>query len=313
MVETDFLDVRLNLETLQYRPYRKPGDIPKYINVMSNHPPNCIKQVPKTVEKRISNLSSTQAIFNEEIYIYQKELDDNGHKVKLTYNPDPVKEKKSRRRNITWFNPPYNLDVKTNIAAKFLSMIRRHFPKEHALHKIFNRNTLKVSYSTTRNITKHIVKHNNTVKKKSNPESVTKPCNYRIPEDCPLNGDCQVGPVIYQAEVKTENSIKTYIGSTGGTFKTRYNNHKYTLNNRNANSTALSSYVWSEKDAGKSYEINWKIIARAGVYAAGSKFCDVCLTEKTHIMLADPKKSLNVRSEILNKCRHMTKCTLGKI
>ena len=118
---------------------------------------------------------------------------------------------------------------------------------------------------------------------------------------------------MYQAEVKTENSTKIYIGSTGGTFKTRYNNHKYTLNNKNANSTALSSYVWSQREAGKNCEITWKIIARAGVYAAGSKFCDVCLTEKTYIMLADPKKSLNVRSEILNKCRHMAKYTLGKI
>ena len=70
------------------------------------------------------------------------------------------------------------------------------------------------------------------------------------------------------AEVKTENSTKIYIGSTGGTFKTRYNNHKYTLNNKNANSTALSSYVWSQREAGKNCEITWKIIARAGVYAA---------------------------------------------
>ena len=52
MVETDFQDVRLNLETFQYRPYRKPGDKPSYINVLSNHPPNCFKQVPKTVGKK---------------------------------------------------------------------------------------------------------------------------------------------------------------------------------------------------------------------------------------------------------------------
>ena len=45
----------------------------------------------------------------------------------------------------------------------------------------------------------------------------------------------------------------------------------------------------------------------------GARFCDVCLTEKTYIMLADKKESLNVRSEILNKCRHMAKFTLEKI
>ena len=63
MVKTDFLDVRLDIETFQYRPYQKPGDTPSYINVMSNHPPNCFKHVPKTVEKRISNHSSTKEIF----------------------------------------------------------------------------------------------------------------------------------------------------------------------------------------------------------------------------------------------------------
>ena len=104
-----------------------------------------------------------------------------------------------------------------------------------------------------------------------------------------------------------------YIGSTGGTFKSRYTSHKHSLANRNANSTALSSYVWAKRDDGKYCQISWKIIAKTGVYTAGARFCDVCLTEKTHIMLADPNQSLNVRTEILNKCRHMTKYTLGKI
>ena len=104
-----------------------------------------------------------------------------------------------------------------------------------------------------------------------------------------------------------------YIGSTGGTFKGRYGGHKYSLKHRNTNSTALSTYVWAQRDKGKNCEISWKIRAKTGVYTAGAKFCDLCLTEKTHIMLADPLESLNVQTEILNKCRHMAKFTLGKI
>ena len=76
---------------------------------------------------------------------------------------------------------------------------------------------------------------------------------------------------------------------------------------------ALSSYVWTLKDTGKEYKISWNIVARTGVYTAGAKFCDVCLTEKTYIMLAEPKESLNIRSEILNKCRHKSKFMLAKI
>ena len=138
MVTTDFLDVTLNLETYQHRPYRKPGDTPRYIHVMSNHPPTVFKAIPKMIEKRISKLSSTKEIFDEEIGLYQRSLDKVGYKYKLEYTPETIKKGKSRKRSITWFNPPYNLDVKTNIAAKFLSMVRKHFPAQHPLHKIFN-------------------------------------------------------------------------------------------------------------------------------------------------------------------------------
>ena len=118
--------------------------------------------------------------------IYQKALDYSGHKVNLTYNPNINKKVKKRQRKITWFNPPFNLDVQTNIAAKFLKMVTKHFPKSHPLNKIFNRHTLKVSYSTTRNIAKHISKHNNGVINQSKPETEKKLCNCRTPANCPL-------------------------------------------------------------------------------------------------------------------------------
>ena len=85
MTKTDFLDVRQNFETNQYRPYRKPSDTPKHINVFSNHPPSIIRQVPKMVEKRISKLSSTKEIFDKEIAFYEKALSIYGHNVKLSY------------------------------------------------------------------------------------------------------------------------------------------------------------------------------------------------------------------------------------
>ena len=131
--------------------------------------------------------------------------------------------------------------------------------------------------------------------------------------DCPLRGECQEGPVVYQADVRTNTSKKKYIGSTGRTFKDRYNGHKHSLNNRDANSTTLSTYVHALEDAKKEYDITWSIRAKTSVYTAGAKFCDVCLTEKTHIMLAEPKESLNVRSEILNTCRHKAKFTLANL
>ena len=118
---------------------------------------------------------------------------------------------------------------------------------------------------------------------------------------------------MYQANVRTNTSTKNYIGSTGNTFKGRFNGHKHTFNNRDANSTTLSTHVWALKDAGKEHDISWNIRAKTGVYTAGAKFCDVCLTEKTYIMLAEPKESLNIRTEILNTCRHRAKFTLANL
>ena len=45
----DFLDVTFNLKGGTYKPCQKPDNKISYINVQSNHPPNIIKQLPKTI------------------------------------------------------------------------------------------------------------------------------------------------------------------------------------------------------------------------------------------------------------------------
>ena len=55
---TNFLDVNLNLETEEYKPFRKDNNKPNYINIRSCHPPNIKQDLPCIVEKRLSNLSS---------------------------------------------------------------------------------------------------------------------------------------------------------------------------------------------------------------------------------------------------------------
>ena len=54
----------------------------------------------------------------------------------------------------------------------------------------------------------------------------------------------------------------------------------------------------------KDYEIKWFIKKKAKTYVPGSSFCDLCNSEKLAILLADPEKALNKRSEILEMCRH---------
>ena len=121
----DFLDIRLNLRVNTYQPHRKPNSKPIYINKSSNHVKNIIKDLLKEIEKRLSDASCNQRVFEAAVPIYEKALRKSGFNEKLSYtknnsNDSQKKEEKRRRkRNIIWFNPPYSANVKTNIGKVF--------------------------------------------------------------------------------------------------------------------------------------------------------------------------------------------------
>ena len=58
-----FLDIELDLINNTYRPYKKLNDNPMHINVNSNHPPSTFKQIPLSINRRLSNLSSDEEVF----------------------------------------------------------------------------------------------------------------------------------------------------------------------------------------------------------------------------------------------------------
>ena len=63
----DFLDVTFNLESGLYQPFLKPNDSPIYVNKDSNHPPCILKNLPASVNKRLSSISSNEGVFREAI------------------------------------------------------------------------------------------------------------------------------------------------------------------------------------------------------------------------------------------------------
>ena len=134
------------------------------------------------------------------------------------------KDKRRRRRKITWFNPPYSKNVITNIGKKLFSLLSMCFPPENKLYKIINKNAIKLSYSCMSNIHQIITSHNKTVlsNEKSEAEQ-TRPCNCRNKTACLLQGKCLQKGVIYQATIMQSNTDKqdTYIGVTENEFKTR--------------------------------------------------------------------------------------------
>ena len=61
--EVDYLDIEFDLNNDTFKPYRKPNNDPLYVNKKSNHPPSVLKQIPKGIGKRLSELSSSEEIF----------------------------------------------------------------------------------------------------------------------------------------------------------------------------------------------------------------------------------------------------------
>ena len=210
----NYLDVTLNL-TNGTLPYRKPDNITSYIHTQSNHPPNIIKQVPLAIEKRISNLSSNEEIFKAATSFYEEALRKSGYNHTFEYNPTPPnnnQNKKKRKRKIIWCNPPCDKNVSTNIGKNFLNLIRKHFPKKSKFHKIFNKNTVKVSYSCMPNIKSIISSHNRKILKPANNLQQENPATCIRKETCPMEEKCLTENVIYEATITTpefDNTVKT--------------------------------------------------------------------------------------------------------
>ena len=110
-------------------------------------------------------ISSSKEIFDESSKVYQEALERSGYTHKLTYGQRdaPAKKPRSRKRKVIWFNPPYSKSVTTNVGKEFLKLIDKHFPPHNKFRKIFNRNSVKVSYSCLPNMKRKINQHNKKV------------------------------------------------------------------------------------------------------------------------------------------------------
>ena len=130
--KVNFLDITMDLENEIYKPYRKPGDRPRYVHTQSNHPPQILKNIPAGIEKRLVMNSCNEEVFLEAVTDYQNELERCGYSYKMAYNPpaQPPATTARRRggRRVTWFNPPYSLDVATNMAREFFRIGRQTLP-----------------------------------------------------------------------------------------------------------------------------------------------------------------------------------------
>ena len=173
-----------------------------------------------------SRLSKDKESFSRTASEYTDALKLSGYNKELKYEPNQKKQRnRTRKRKCIYFNAPFCESVKNNIGKEFLRLVNKHFTKSHPLQKIFNRNTIKVSYSCMANMKSIIQGHNSKILNVNEHDERNKPCNCRDKKSCPLQGRCQVRNVIYKATVTSSDGIKHYIWSTGGDFKKRSYNH----------------------------------------------------------------------------------------
>ena len=303
----NFLDINLDLQRGIHKPYMKPNDQPLYVDVQSNHPKSIIKNIPLSVNKRLSMISSNKEVFDAAAPPYQEALQKSGHNFELNYTPVVTSGgRRKRQRRIVYFNPPFSLNVRSNIGADFLKLIDKHFPKSNPLSKVINRNTVKVSYSCMPNLKQKVSQHNKKILRPNTNQS-TDGCNCTsVIGECPLEGNCLTSGVIYRAEVVSENfGTETYTGLTKNTFKQRFYKHRDSFKTKSSEtSTTLSTYIWQLKDRGEAFSVNWSIVDKGAPFNPATRICGLCNKEKYYIIFEPDGASLNKRSELFSTCRH---------
>ena len=316
LTATDFLDVTFDLASSKYFPYRKPNNEILYVNKESNHPPSVIKQIPQSINRRISDISCNEYEFDKAKPVYEKALKESGYDVSMKYS-ESVKKTRKRQRKVIWFNPPFSVNVKTRLGQLFFNILDKNFPINHKFHRLFNRSNVKLSYSCMPNMGRIIKSHNEKILQQQNQEETpdNRSCNCMRPSECPLSGNCLVKNIIYKATISSPGTTnKHYYGASATTFKLRYTDHKSSFNHEKyKNKSQLSKYIWYLKSKKKTFNIVWSIYRKAKPCIKGSNYCDLCTTEKLVIAKSDSRFCLNKKSEIVSTCRHKKKFYLSSV
>merc|ERR1711940_466950 len=139
--------------------------------------------------------------------------------------------------------------------------------------KLFNNNNCKISYSTMPNLKQFISGHNKKILKKNEPKKAEKVCNCRGGVK-----NCPVEGNCRKQEVIYEVEVSADL-----------------------------------KDMNIKPVLKYRIKETAQAYRPVTDKCRLCLTEKLEILLADEKKYLNERSELLAKCRHANSYMLSGV
>lgn len=173
------------------------------------------------------------------------------------------------------------------------------------LSKIFNRNTVNISYSCTSN-TKKIFKGQNIKNLNlsgANVNTIKECCNKT---KCPLNGNYKVEGMVYRVIVEQEMGQEKYIlDPRRGCLKWGGINTTLLLNWQSKR-IVQNLPVWNVREKNnKSPSIKWDILKKTWACNSGGEMCRLCQKEKLAIMMyTNWSNLLNERSEVMADCKH---------
>ena len=117
-------------------------------------------------------------------------------------------------------NPKVKFLLIINIVSNIclVNNLTRRFPKENPLHKIFDKNTLKVSSSCMVNVASVLSAQNRNILL---PKKSEFGCNCRSKTDCLLDNKCLTCKIVYHADVRNDTNYekKFYLGVSEAPFK----------------------------------------------------------------------------------------------
>ena len=185
-------------------------------------------------------------------------------------------------------NTPISKIVKTNIGNKFFNLTKRNFPKHLKIWKIFNKDTIKLSYSCFRNMSSVIASYNRRI---IQPTSNNHGCNDRQTFYIDQSYQHPVNEI-------TDISVlqKLHLNYTADCRRKRY-----------VISIELSKYVWKLKDEKITANIKW--IGMSIVYGTPKGgVCKLCLCDKFWLLKYFVNEHLlNEKLKFISKCRYENK------
>ena len=92
--------------------------------------------------------------------------------------------------------------------------------------------------------------------------------------------------IVYEGLIHNllDNIDRPYVGLTSTQWKDRFGVHNQGIRHRHYSTQCeLTKYVWTLKDAGKAFNITWRILEHVRGKLIGGE-CKLCVAEKLHII-----------------------------